>query len=393
MTAPDPRTGQATGGAERLHVPPSPLGIGPIHPSSHGNARLRAELDGEVVLDLEVGIGFLHRGFEKECESRCWDQVIPYTDRLDHHSSILANLAFALAVEKLLAVETPERCQWLRVLGAELARASDHLNRCAVTCLGLGAKAAHARALEAGDLVVDLLEALSGARVTSHWVRIGGVARDLPEGFDAACVDRVERIRTLLADLDREATRNRGFADRLKGSGLLSAEDCIGYAVTGPLLRAAGVAHDLRRVEPILVYDELDFDVPVGQVGDNYDRWLVCVEEVRQSLGIVLQCAQRLQTIGPAAVNVDGLREAASGEGAEDLRVPAGEAYAAVESANGELGFYVVSDGSERPVKVRCRPPSLLNLQPLPHMLRGGRLEDVVPTFDLVNPVAAECDR
>jgi NADH-quinone oxidoreductase subunit D len=314
-----------------------------------------------------------------------------------------------MAVEKLLEIETPERCQWLRVLAGEISRLGDHLTRCGASCLELQAMTPFLYGIEARELVWDLQEMLCGARVTTNYVRIGGVKHDLPEGFAAAAGDLLAKVRSLLRDFDAVVTRNRIFVDRLKDTGVLSKEDCIRHAVTGPVLRAAGVPLDLRKDEPYLVYDQLDFDVPVGTVGDNYDRYLVCVEEMQQSLRIVEQCVDRLGALGPGPVDVDDprVRWPAKGrvfEGMEELiqqfksvtegpKVPAGEGYLAIESANGELGFYLVSDGSQRPVKVRCRPPSFLNLQPLPLMVRGAMLADLIPTFDFLNMIGGECDR
>jgi len=392
-----------------LHTEHQLLNMGPSHPATHGTVKFMIELDGETIVDLDVQVGYLHRGFEKECESGSWYQAIPYTDRLNYNSAILANQGFCLAVEKLLDLETPERCQWLRVLAGELSRVGDHLTRCGAACLELAAMTPFLYGIEARELVWDLQEILCGARVTSNYVRIGGVARGLPDEFPAACRELLPKIHALLDDFDKVVTRNRIFVDRLKGTGVLSQQDCLRYAVTGPMLRAAGVPLDLRKQEPYLVYDEIDFDVPVGSVGDNYDRYLVCVEEMRQSLRIVEQCLERLERLGPGPVDVRDPRVRWPAKGrvfnrmeemiqlfksvTEGPRVPAGEGYFAIESANGELGFYLVSDGSERPVKVRCRPPSFINLAPLPEMLRGALLADLVPTFDFINMVGGECDR
>ncbi len=392
-----------------LHTTHQRLNMGPSHPATHGTVKFLIELDGETIVDLDVLVGYLHRGFEKECESGTWYQAIPYTDRLNYNSAILANVGFCLAVEKLLDLETPERCQWLRVLAGELSRVGDHLTRCGATCLELQAMTPFLYGIEARELIWDLLEALCGARVTSNYVRIGGVRHDLPAGFDALCRENLVRIRSLLGDFDDVVTRNRIFVDRLKGTGVISQDECIDYAVTGPLLRAAGVPLDVRKSEPYLTYGELDFDIPIGTVGDNYDRYLVCLEEIHQSLRIVEQCLRKLELLGAGPVSVADSRVRWPSKGrvfnrmeemiqqfksvTEGPRVPAGEAYLAIESANGELGFYLVSDGSEIPVKVRCRPPSFINLQPLPAMVRGGLLADLIPTFDMVNMVGGECDR
>ncbi len=392
-----------------LHTQHQRLNMGPSHPATHGTVKFLIELDGETIVDLDVQVGYLHRGFEKECESGTWYQAIPYTDRLNYNSAILANVGFCLAVEKLLGLETPERCQWLRVLASELSRLGDHLTRCGATCLELQAMTPFLYGIEARELTWDLLEALCGARVTSNYVRIGGVKHDLPDGFGVLCRENIARIRQLLRDFDGIVTRNRIFVDRLKDTGVISREECVRYAVTGPLLRAVGVPLDLRKAEPYLTYEEIDFDVPIGSVGDNYDRYLVCLEEMNQSLRIVEQCLRQLERMGNGPVDVIDPRIHWPAKGrvfnrmeeliqqfksvTEGPRVPAGEAYVAIESANGELGFYLVSDGSEVPVKVRCRPPSFANLQPLRAMVKGGLLADLIPTFDMINMVGGECDR
>jgi NADH-quinone oxidoreductase subunit D len=392
-----------------LHTEHQILNMGPSHPATHGTVKFLIELDGETIVDLDIQVGYLHRGFEKECESGTWYQAIPYTDRLNYNSAILANIGYCLAVEKLLGLETPERCQWLRTMSGELARLADHLTRCGAACLELAAMTPFLYGIEARELTWDLCEALCGARVTSNYVRIGGVKHDMPDGFPAIARGFIAKIRELLRDYDSIVTQNRLFVDRLRGTGALPKEELIRYGVTGPLLRAAGVPLDLRKDQPYLKYAEVDFDVPIGEVGDNYDRYLVCVEEMQQSLRIVEQCLVALERIGPGPVNVDDPRVRWPAKGrvfnkmeeliqqfkavTEGPLVPAGEAYQAIESANGELGFYVVSDGTAQPWKVRCRPPSLINLQPMPLMLRGAMLADLIPTFDFVNMIGGECDR
>jgi NADH-quinone oxidoreductase subunit D len=392
-----------------LHAEHQVLNMGPSHPATHGTVKFLIELDGESIVGLDVQVGYLHRGFEKECESGSWYQAIPYTDRLNYSSAVLANLGYCLAVEKLLDLETPERCVWLRMLSGELARVADHLTRCGAACLELAAMTPFLYGIEARELTWDLLEMLCGARVTSNYIRIGGVKHAMPAGFPERCRENLGRIRGLLEDFDDVVTSNRIFVDRLRGTGRISREDCIRYAVTGPLLRAAGVPLDLRKDEPYLFYADVDFEVPIGEVGDNYDRYLVCVAEMHQSLHIVEQCLARLEKLGPGQVNVDDPRVRWPAKDrvfnrmeeliqhfkavTEGPRVPPGEAYQAIESANGELGFYVVSDGTAVPYKVRCRPPSLLNLQPLSIMLRGALLADLIPTFDFVNMIGGECDR
>jgi NADH-quinone oxidoreductase subunit D len=392
-----------------LHTETQVLNMGPSHPATHGTVKFLIELDGENIVDLDIQVGYLHRGFEKECESGTWYQAIPYTDRLNYNSAILANIGYCLAVEKLLDITTPERCQWLRTLAGELSRLGDHLTRCGAACLELQAMTPFLYGIEARELTWDLMEMLCGARVTSNYVRIGGVKHDMTPDFPGRCRENIGKIRGLLTDYDDVVTQNRLFVDRLRGTGMLPKEELIRYGVTGPLLRAAGVPLDLRKDQPYLKYAEVDFDVPIGEVGDNYDRYLVCVEEMQQSLRIVEQCLVALEKLGPGPVNVDDPRVRWPAKGrvfnameeliqqfkavTEGPMVPAGEAYQAIESANGELGFYVVSDGSAQPWKVRCRPPSFINLQPMPKMLRGAMLADLIPTFDFVNMIGGECDR
>jgi NADH-quinone oxidoreductase subunit D len=408
--ASEPSTRERDDALERdLHTEHQILNMGPSHPATHGTVKFLIELDGETVVDLDVQVGYLHRGFEKECESGSWYQAIPYTDRLNYNSAILCNVGYCMAVEKLLEIETPERCQWLRVLSGELSRLGDHLTRCGAACLELQAMTPFLYGIEARELCWDLQEALCGARVTSNYVRIGGVKHDMPPAFPTAYRELAAKIRELLVDFDKVVTQNRIFVDRLRGTGVLSKEDCIRYAVTGPVARSCGLELDLRKDEPYLVYDRVDFDVPVGEVGDNYDRYLVCVEEMHQSLRIADQCVAALERLGPGPVDVDDPRVRWPAKGrvfnrmeeliqqfkavTEGPMVPAGEAYAATESANGELGFYVVSDGGSVPYKVRCRPPSLINLAPLPLMVRGAMLPDVIPSFDFINMIGGECDR
>jgi NADH-quinone oxidoreductase subunit D len=394
---------------EDLHADHQVLNMGPSHPATHGTVKFLIELDGETIIDLDIQVGYLHRGFEKECESGTWYQAIPYTDRLNYNSAILSNIGYVLAVEKLLELETPERCQWLRTMAGELSRLGDHLTRCGAACLELSAMTPFLFGIEARELTWDLMEILCGARVTSNYVRIGGVKHDMPPSFPGVCRDNIAKIRLLLKDYEAVVTQNRLFVDRLRGTGMIPKETLLQYAVTGPLLRAAGVPMDLRKDEPDLKYAEVDFDVPIGEVGDIYDRYLVCVEEMQQSLRIVEQCLVVLEKLGPGPVNVDDPRVRWPAKGrvfnrmeeliqqfkavTEGPLVPAGEAYHAIESANGELGFYVVSDGTAQPWKVRCRPPSFINLQPMPQMLRGGMLADLIPTFDFLNMIGGECDR
>ena len=299
-----------------LHAEHQVLNMGPSHPATHGTVKFLIELDGETIVDLDIQVGYLHRGFEKECESGTWYQAIPYTDRLNYNSAILANVGYCLAVEKLLDLETPERCQWLRTMASELSRLGDHLTRCGAACLELSAMTPFLFGIEARELTWDLMEILCGARVTSNYVRIGGVKHDMPPSFPGVCRENIAKIRALLSDYESVVTQNRLFVDRLRGTGMIAKQTLIEYAVTGPLLRAAGVPMDLRKDQPYLEYAELDFDVPIGEVGDNYDRYLVCVEEMQQSLRIIEQCLVALEKVGAGPVNVDRSARALARQGA-----------------------------------------------------------------------------
>jgi NADH-quinone oxidoreductase subunit D len=373
------------------------LALGPAQRLAHGAARLELELDGERIVELDVAVGFSHRGFEKECEAGSWQRAVLYAERLNYQSALLSSTAYCLAVEKLAGCAVPRRAQWLRVLGGELSRVADHLTRLSVTCRELGALTPFAAGMEAREQAWDLQEALCGGRVTPGWLQVGGVVRDEPEGYGERLEAALAQLERRLADFDRLARSGRAFASRLRGVGALRRERLIELGVTGPLLRAAGVAYDLRKADPYLAYAELDFDVPVGSAGDGLDRFLVCREEIAQSLRIARQCLPPLrETRGePIAVPVPGVEDE-SDERPWDRGVaglPVGEAYSAIESANGELGFYVVSDGRARPCRVRCRPPSFLHAAALREMLRGAMLSDVAPTLALVNSVGGECDR
>jgi NADH-quinone oxidoreductase subunit D len=312
-----------------------------------------------------------------------------------------------MAVEKLAAIEVTERCQYVRVLAGELSRIADHLLCIGASCLELAAMTPFLYLLEARELVWDLLDALCGSRVTTNYIRIGGVSADLPQGFAAFCRDKLDGAIKLLEDCEKLLTDNPIFRERMEGTGSLPASELIAYGVTGPLLRAAAVPLDLRRVEPYLVYDRLDFDVPVGEHGDNFDRYLVRVEEIRQSRRMALQCLEQMKP-GPVDTNDPRFRWPGKNRVfnrmeelidqfklvVEDSGVmPAGESYFAIEGGNGEIGFYLVSDGTGKPYKCRCRSPSFSNMHPLARMISGRQLADIIPTFDMINMIGGECDR
>jgi NADH-quinone oxidoreductase subunit D len=382
------------------------LQMGPSHPASHGTIKFNLKLDGERIVDCDVEVGYLHRGFEKMCEQGTWTQVFPYTDRLNYASPCINNVGFALAVERLLGIETPERCRFVRAIMSEVSRITDHL-----TCLGMassevGAQTAMFFMLEAREFLYDLVDAVTGARLTVTWCRVGGVTHDLPADFNARIDDAFRRLDLVLSDCDRLLTRNRVFIDRMSGIGILPREQAISYGLTGPLLRAAGVPYDVRKAHPYLVYDRFDFEVPTGDRGDNYDRFNVRFQEILQSKRIIEQAMAHLpggpvEITDPLIVLPPKQQVYTSIEGLmnhfklimEGIKVPAGEVYQAVEGANGELGFYVVSDGSGRPYRVRVRPPCFLGMSALNKMLIGHMIPDIITTFGMINMIGGECDR
>ena len=381
--------------------------FGPSHPATHGTVRIILDLEGENIVDADVQVGYLHRGFEKECETGYYYQNIPYTDRLNYSSPMLCNIAYCMAVEKLSGIEIPERCRYVRVIAGELSRISDHLLCVGATCLGLAAMTPFLYLLEARELVSDLLDALCGSRVTTNYIRIGGVSADLPEGFTTFCRQKLDGVVKVLEDSDKMLTENPVFRGRMEGTGSLPASELIAYGVTGPVLRAAGVPLDLRRVDPYLVYDRLDFEVPIGEHGDNLDRYLVRMAEIRQSHRMVLQCLEqmprgpvdtedpRFRLLGKSRVfnRMEELIDQFKLVVEDSCLMPPGESYFAIEGANGEIGFYLVSDGTGKPYKCRCRAPSFSNMQPLARMLIGRQLADIIPTFDMINMIGGECDR
>jgi NADH-quinone oxidoreductase subunit D len=382
------------------------LQMGPSHPASHGTIKFNLKLDGERIVDCDVEIGYLHRAFEKMTEQGTWTQAIPYTDRLNYASPCINNVAFALAVEKLADLEVPDRCKYVRMIMSEVSRITDHL-----TCLGMaagevGAQTVMFYTLEARELLYDLVEAVTGARLTVSWCRVGGITRDLPDDFGDRIKVAFKNLEAVLDDCDKLLSRNRVFIDRMSGIGKMSKEDAISYGLTGPLLRAAGVPYDVRKADPYLVYDRVDFDVPVGEQGDNYDRFNVRFREMLESKRIIEQAMRQIPA-GP--VNIDDHRYILppkervynSIEGLmnhfkiimEGIKMPAGEVYHAVEGANGELGFYVVSDGSGRPYRVRVRPPCFFGMGALNKMLIGRMIADIITTFGMINMIGGECDR
>jgi NADH-quinone oxidoreductase subunit D len=423
----------------------------------HGVIRILVRLEGETVLEADVEIGYLHRAFEKSCEVGGYNQAIPYTDRLNYVSPIINNVGYAMAVEKLLGITTPERCQYVRTLMCEISRITDHLTSVGAAAMELGAFTVFLYLIEAREFLYDLVEEVTGARLTVSYARVGGVKADLPEGFEGRCREALAKCRKIIGECHGLLTKNRIFIDRMRDTGVVSQNMAIAYAFTGPVLRSTGVYFDVRKANPYLVYDRMDFEVPLGTNGDNYDRYLVRMEEMEQSCRIVEQCLDQMPP-GPVFADLEGkpvdteqlLKMAKHKESFKDLyevkvaidptleggeriyresiaaddrrsilppkeevyenieslmnhfklvmfghgiRPPKGEAYQAVEGANGELGFYIVSNGSGQPWRVRCRGPCFSLMSALHNMLVGGMVADVIPSFGSINMIAGELDR
>ena len=433
------------------------LNVGPAHPAMHGIIWIVTKLDGERIKDAEVEIGYLHRGFEKMAEVVDYNGVIPYTDRLNYVSPLINNMGYCMAVEKLLGISVPERCHYVRVILSEISRITDHLTCVGASAMELGAFTVFLYMIKAREYLWELIEKVTGARMTVSYCRVGGVKADLPADFSEPCRKAFAETRKVLAESNELLTRNRIFVDRMNGTGVISTEDAISYGITGPFLRSTGADYDVRKDCPYAVYDRLPFDVPVGSRGDNMDRYLVRMEEMEQSMLIVERALHDMPP-GPVQVNPETGRPipaaemvdlgkvgnivAISGrntvacptlEGSgraqhasiatdekrvflppkEDtygnieglmqqfklvmfghgVRPPKGEVYFPVEGANGELGFYVVSDGSGCAYRVRVRPPCFAIMSALPKLLTGEMMADLVPTFGSVNMIGGELDR
>ncbi|MDE2860791.1 MAG: NADH-quinone oxidoreductase subunit D [Chloroflexota bacterium] len=365
-----------------LRTEPVTINLGPQHPSTHGVFRMRITFDGEVILDVEPVFGYLHRGSEKLAEERTYAQVVTLTDRLDYVSSMSNNLAYVLAVEKLAGIQPPERAMYLRVIAAELQRISSHLVATGFFLNDLGALATPLMyCFREREKILDLFEMLCGARITLSYMRVGGVFQDAPTEFWPAIRDFLSFMPEYVDEYEKMLTGNEILLSRTKDVGILAGETAINCSASGPVLRSAGVNWDLRKADPYDVYDRLEFDVPVGTVGDNYDRYLLRIAEIRQSLRIIEQCVDQIPE-GPVRERIPNL-----------VRPPVGDAYAHVESPKGELGFYLVSDGSIAPYRCKIRSPSLINLTVLRDILIGWKLADMIVTFGSIDINMGEVDR
>lgn len=382
------------------------INMGPQHPSTHGVLRLVLELEGEVVVSCKPVIGYLHTGIEKEMEYRTYHQNITLVDRIEYLSSYHEELAYCLAVEKLLGIDVPKRAQYIRVIMAELNRIASHLVWLGTSALDLNVSSLLMYCFRDREEIMELSEIVSGQRMMPGYFRIGGVQQDLPEEFFPRVRRFLDEFPRRLEEYEALLTHNLVWRERNEGVAVLRPEDALAYGVTGPVLRGSGIAYDVRKAFPYSSYDEFEFDVPLGKNGDAYDRYLVRMEEMRQSRRIVLQALDRLPE-GPVLIDdrkvaLPPRRELVRSMEAvihqfklvsEGIHPPKGEAYAAVESPRGEKGYYIVSDGSNRPVRVRVRSPSFSNLQALPVMVQGGMLADVVVAIASIDIVLGDVDR
>jgi len=383
------------------------LNMGPQHPATHGVLRLVVTLDGETMRAVEPVVGYLHRGKEKTCETLGWHRFFPHTDRLDYVQPLLNNVAYALALEKLAGIEAPPRAQVIRVLLMELSRIMAHLIYIGTLGIDLGAVTIFFYAFRQRELLYDVLDAYSGHRMNNTYVRIGGVYSDVDAGVAGKARAFLEDFPAALDEIDGLLTRNRIWVDRNRGVGVLTAEQALAWGLTGPALRASGVDWDLRQRAPYCGYETYDFDVPLGSVGDCYDRYLVRMEEMRQSVRIASQALARLAST-PGDVLLEDRRFVLPPKGlvhtsmeelifqfkvVTDLRLPRGQAYHAVESSKGELGFFVASDGSSKPLRCHIRAPGLMNIQVLPELAAGRLLSDMVALIGSMDFVMGEVDR
>lgn len=385
------------------------LNVGPQHPSTHGVLRLIAELEGERIIDVRPDIGFLHTGIEKEAESKTYNKTITFTDRMSYLTPLNNELAFMLAVEKLMDIDVPKRAQYIRVLLCELDRLASHLVFVGTHGLELGAMSVMLYCFRERETILDIMEMVSGARMMGSYFRVGGVAWELPDDFDAAVTSFLTEFPDRLAEYEGLLTRNPIWLERTQGIGVIDAQTALGLGLSGPLLRASGVDWDLRRDMPYSSYDEFEFDVPMFQEGDVYARYLVRIEEMRQSVRIAWQALEKLrETAGqpvrtsnrkvtpPPREELDTSMESLIHHfklWTEGFKPPVGEAYAAVEAARGELGFYIVSDGSGKPYRWHMRAPSFVNLQSLAPMARGGLIADLIAVVASLDPIMGEVDR
>lgn len=410
------------------------MNVGPSHPATHGTLRLIVDTDGENVLGLEQELGFLHTGFEKLGEYHSYNQFITVTDRMNYISPLNNNIGFAIAVEELMGLEVPKKAQWIRVILAELSRIADHIICVGLQGMDLGAFSVFLWTFVERERLYDIFEMVTGARLTTSYTRVGGLAFDIPEDFEERVEKVLEKIESCIKEVDAMLSRNRIFIDRCQGIGILTKESALGYGITGPCLRACGVDYDIRKIRPYSSYEDFDFDVPVESKGDSYARYLVRLEEMRQSICIVRQALKSLASIQ----TFTGRSEESSKESEKNtlkdldseinsfnkkkilpeknqvytdmeslihhfkvimpgsvhgIQPPVGEVYSSTEVPNGELGFYIISDGQYSAYRMRIRPPSLYNYQCVAELCQGHLIADIPAILSTLNVIAGELDR
>lgn len=384
------------------------LNMGPQHPSTHGVLRVLLKLDGEIVVECDPVLGYLHRGTEKLGEAHRYAQLTPWTDRTDYVAAPLNNLAYILSVEKLCGVEAPERAQYWRVIMAELTRIASHLVWLGTHALDIGALSMSLYCFRERELILDIFEAFCGARLTTNMMEIGGFSREIPDGL----VEKIRAFIRIFPQRQKEYTTlldaNPIWLTRTKGVGIISPEAAISYSLTGACLRGSGINYDVRKATPYLVYDRLDFEVPIGQHGDTFDRYLVRQEEMRQSITLVEQALDHVEKMDSPLMAYESAYVIPPHKGtmttAEDMQrhfiwtikgfnPPVGEAWASIEHSKGEMGFYLVSDGGPMPYRFRIRTPDFVNLSVLPHMAQGAMLADMVALIGTIDIVLGSVDR
>src|SRR4051794_7095548 len=383
------------------------LNMGPQHPSTHGVFRVILNLEGEVITSSRPIMGYLHRGVEKLFENHRYPQLIPWTDRTDYAAAPANNLGICLAIEKLCGVEVPERAEYFRVVLAELSRISSHLLWLGTHALDLGALSMVLYAFRERELILDLFDMFCGARLTTNIMELGGFTRDIPDGWIERCRDFIKIFPARQQEYVDLLSANPIWLNRTKGIGIITAEEAIAYSLTGPMIRGSGVAYDIRKARPYLVYDRLDWEVPIGENGDTYDRYLVRMEEMRQSLSMIEQALDQMPTDGSFLARESNYVQPphlASQYNAEDMqrhfvwtikgpRPPQGEVYVSTEGPKGEIGFYIISDGSPVPYRLHYRAPSFVNLQILPKLAQGAMLADMVALIGTIDIVLGDVDR
>jgi NADH-quinone oxidoreductase subunit D len=391
------------------------LNMGPSHPSTHGVLRVILELDGETITKATPDVGYLHRGDEKIAENMTWNQFVPYTDRLDYLAPMANNVAYALAVEKLFGIQDklPPRCQYIRTICCELSRISSHLLGVGCFAMDVGAMTVFLLTFTEREKVYNLQESLTGARLTTSYTRIGGVSRDLPPGWVEQCRKFLREVLVNIAEVETLLTRNRIWVDRTRDVGVIPKDIALDYGLTGPNLRASGVDYDLRKKQPYLIYKDLEFEVPLGAVGDSYDRYLVRMEEMRQSVNLVHQCLDKLpggadnKSKEPVSIQDGKITLPPKGKVLSSMEelihqfmivttgvsAPVGEVYFGHENPKGELGFYINSRGGGTPYRLKIRAPSFCNLSVLPWVLPGHMLTDTTTILGSLDFVMGECDR